>query len=66
MKIDWRRLVRNRDFHAAWLAVAFVVLAIRFDFVWIWGLLVMGAAAAVLFIRWLASVAKPGSRLPQD
>ncbi len=59
--MNWRRILKSRDFHAAWIGVVLVSLAILFDLVWIWALAVMGVVAVFWFIRWLVLLSRPGS-----
>jgi hypothetical protein len=59
--VNWRRVLKSRDFHAAWIGVVLVTLAIVFDVVWIWALAVMGAVTAFIIIRWLVQLARPPS-----
>jgi hypothetical protein len=63
--MNWRRILKSRDFHAAWIGTVLVGLAIRFDVVWVWALAVVGLVTAFLIVRWLVSLAKPGS-WPED
>jgi hypothetical protein len=59
--MNWRRALKSRDFHAAWIGVVLVTLAIVFDVVWIWALAVMGAVAAFMIIRWMVQLVRSGS-----
>jgi hypothetical protein len=59
--MDWRRVLKSRDFHAAWIGALLVTLAILFDVVWIWALAVMGLVAVFMVVRWLLKLARPGS-----
>jgi hypothetical protein len=62
MKINWRRILRSREFHALWIGAVLLALAIGFDVVWLAVMVVIFIGMTVLFIDRLVSVFKPESR----
>ena len=54
--MNWRQLLRNRDFHAAWIGALMLALVIFFGDVRVWVLGVMAIAGIVLLIQWLIAV----------
>ena len=60
--MNWRRLIRSRDFHALWIGGLLLTLALWFDVVWIAGLVVLLLAGLLLCGEWLVSLWNPGSR----
>lgn len=63
--MSWRRILKSRDFHAAWIGAVLVGLAMYFDVVWVWGLVVVGLVTAFLIVRWVVLLSKP-ERWPED
>lgn len=60
--VNWRQLVRNRHFHAAWIGACLVGVAIWMDAVPIALSVMFLIAALLMFGEWLIGLFKPESR----